>query len=282
LNCPQEVIQALIEGSEEFIQKLNDLGVAVHSGGGETADVGDLTGTVTVDTTAVAVMNRLDVINGERIEPGLKIVGLSSTGKATYEDEENSGISSNGITNARHDLLAGYYRRYPETFNASMPDDLVYTGHHRFMERWTPNNIGNEVFSPTRTYAPVIQKLLRENPDIIHAIFHCTGGGQTKCLNFGENIHYEKAFMFGIPPVFKRIQDASGDPWHEMYKVFNMGHRMEVLCKSEDVDIVFAAADAFHIAAKVIGHTEKTHMVSGKGNTLTIHGPVDAHRYRKP
>jgi len=257
-TCPQEVIEALIQGSEEFIARLNDYGVEVYSGGGETADVGDLTPTVTVDTTATAVMKRSDVITGDKIREGLVIIGLSSTGQATYEDEENSGIGSNGLTNARHDLLNDYYRRqHPETFNSFIDPDVVYNGKYMIYER--PDGLNMSVqqalLSPTRTYAPVIQTILREHPGLIYGLVHCSGGGQTKCMNFGRGIKYVKNGLFPVPQVFSVIQRESGVPWFDMYKVFNMGHRMEIYCRYSQYQHILDIANRFNVEAKVIGIT---------------------------
>ena len=261
LNCPGEVIAHLIAGSEKFLARLRHQGVNIYSGGGETADVGDLTGSLVVDSCAVAVMKKKDVISGEGIKPGLAIVGLSSTGKATYEEQENSGIGSNGLTSARHDMLAPYYAdKYPETFDPNIAPDLRYCGPYH-LEDHLPDStltVGEALLSPTRTYAPVVYALLEDHPGVIQGLVHCSGGGQTKCLKFGDKVHFIKDDLFPVPPVFKAIQEASGTAWKEMYKVFNMGHRMEVYCKPKDADTVIAAAKKFGIEAKVIGRTART------------------------
>lgn len=269
LNCPGEVVAALISGSEQFLAQLRGFGVNIYSGGGETADVGDLTGTIVVDSCAVCVMKKKDVIaNG--IKPGLAIVGLASTGQASYEDRENSGIGSNGLTSARHELLAHYYaEKYPESFDPNIDRKLMYCGPYRLEEALPGSSlsVGEALLSPTRTYAPVIYKLLDEHPGLIKGLIHCSGGAQTKCLKYATNIHFIKDRLFPTPPVFKAIQKASGTGWKEMYKVFNMGHRMEVYCEPKQSAKVIAAARSFGIEARVVGRTE----ASPKGNKLTLH-----------
>ena len=269
LNCPGEVVAALIEGSESFLGKLRALGVRIYSGGGETADVGDLTGTIVVDSTAVAVMKKKDVLTAATIKPGMVIVGLSSTGQASYEDRENSGIGSNGLTSARHEMLSPYYaEHYPESFDPNVAADLRYCGPYRLGDPLPGSKmtVGEAILSPTRTYAPVIHKLLDEHPGLIKGLIHCSGGAQTKCLKFGDNLHFIKDSLFPTPPIFKVIQKVSGTAWKEMYKVFNMGHRMEVYCLPKDARKVIKAAKHFNIDAKVIGRTE----ASRNGNKLSL------------
>lgn len=269
LNCPGEVIGALIEGSENFLKRLRGLGVKIYSGGGETADVGDLTGTLVVDSTAVAVMRKQDVITAATIKPGMVIVGLASTGQASYEDRENSGIGSNGLTSARHEMLSSYYAdNYPESFDSNVAPDLRYCGPYRLHDALPGSSmtVGDALLSPTRTYAPVIYQLLDEHPGLIKGLIHCSGGAQTKCLKFGDNIHFIKDKLFPTPPIFKTIQKVSGTGWKEMYKVFNMGHRMEVYCTAKDARTVIKVAKGFNIDAKIIGRTE----ASKKGNTLSL------------
>jgi len=269
LNCPGEVIGALIEGSETFLKRLRSLGVKIYSGGGETADVGDLTGTLVVDSTAVAVMRKQDVITASTIKPGMVIVGLSSTGQASYEDRENSGIGSNGLTSARHEMLSSYYAdNYPESFDSNVAPDLRYCGPYRLHDPLPGSTmtVGDALLSPTRTYAPVIYQLLDEHPGLIRGLIHCSGGAQTKCLKFGDNIHFIKDKLFPTPPIFKTIQKVSGTAWKEMYKVFNMGHRMEVYCTPQDAKTVIKVAKGFNINAKIIGRTE----ASKKGNSLSL------------
>ncbi len=269
LNCPGEVVAALIEGSESYLAKLRSLGVKIYSGGGETADVGDLTGTLVVDSTAVAVMRKHDVLTAATIKPGLVIVGLSSTGQASYEDRENSGIGSNGLTSARHEMLSSYYAdNYPETFDSNVPADLRYCGPYRLHDPLPGSEltVGDALLSPTRSYAPVIYQLLEAHPGLIKGLIHCSGGAQTKCLKFSSNIHFIKDRLFPTPPIFKTIQKVSGTAWKEMYKVFNMGHRMEVYCTPTAAKTVIKVAKGFNIEAKVIGRTE----ASKGGNKLSL------------
>lgn len=279
LNCPGEVVAALIEGSENFLGRLREVGVSIYSGGGETADVGDLTGTVVVDSCAVAVMKKKDVVTGDLIGPGLTIVGLSSSGRAGYENAENSGIGSNGLTSARHDMLSRYYgETYPESYDANVSRELVYCGPYR-LEDPLPGSVmtvGQAILSPTRTYAPVIYELLDGYPGLIRGLIHCSGGGQAKCLKFGRNIHFIKDNLFSLPAVFRAIQKASQTDWKEMYKVFNMGHRMEVYCEADQADTVIAVAKSFDIDARIIGRTEK----STAGNRLSLTHGAEVFEYR--
>ena len=267
LNCPGEVVSALIDGSEAFMASLRDQGVQIYSGGGETADVGDLTGSVVVDSCAVAVMKKADVVRND-IGADLAIVGLSSTGTAKYESTENSGIGSNGLTSARHDMLSRYYAdKYPETFDPNVPADLVYCGPYK-LEDALPDcalSVGNAILSPTRTYAPVVQTALRELGQEVKGLIHCSGGAQTKCLKFGQNVHFIKDNLFPTPPLFRAIQTASNTAWEEMYKVFNMGHRMEVYVPQDKVQTVIDIAESFGIAAQQVGRTE-----AAEQNHLTL------------
>jgi phosphoribosylformylglycinamidine cyclo-ligase len=272
LNCPGEVVAALIDGSENFLARLREVGVHIYSGGGETADAGDLTGTVVVDSCAVAVMKKKDVITGDLIKPGLVIVGLSSTGQAAYENADNSGIGSNGLTSARHDMLNRYYaEQYPESYDANVSRELMYCGPCRLEDPLPESDmtVGQAILSPTRTYAPVVYKLLDEYPGLIKGLIHCSGGGQTKCLKFGRDMHFIKDSLFSTPAVFKVIQEVSQTGWKEMYKVFNMGHRMEVYCEASRADAVVEVAKSFNIDARIIGRTE----TSKDGNKLSLtHG----------
>jgi phosphoribosylformylglycinamidine cyclo-ligase len=278
LNCPGEVVAALIDGSERFMAQLRSFGVQIHSGGGETADVGDLTGTVVVDSVAVSVMKKRDVISGEGIRPDLAIVGLSSTGRSHYESVENSGIGSNGLTSARHDMLAHYYaEKYPESFDANVDPSLVYCGPWK-LEDALPDStltVGEALLSPTRTYAPIVYHLLSEHPGLVQGLIHCSGGAQTKCLKFGRGVHFIKDNLFPTPPVFRAIQQASGTAWQEMYKVFNMGHRMEVYCTPDAVQTVIDAAAKFGVEARLVGRTE----ASETGNRLSLSHGKDVFRY---
>ena len=272
VNFPAAALAELINGSEDFLAKLRRLGYEARSGGGETADVGDLTGSVVVDSCAVAVMPRKDVLMPDGIGEGLAIVGLASFGKASYEDAENSGIGSNGLTSARHDLLSPYYRKkYPETYDANTDKALVYCGPYKFEDALpgSGQTVGQALLSPTRTYAPVVAKIAKRHPGLIKGIIHCSGGGQTKCLRFGRGVHFIKDGLFTPPPVFRAIQEASGTDTKEMYKVYNMGHRMEIYCRPEDAAKVVAAAKSFKIDAKVVGRTEKSARKDG-ANHLTL------------
>ena len=258
LNCPGEVISALIDGSEAFMATMRDNGVEIYSGGGETADVGDLTGTVVVDSCAVVTMKKADVI-ANAITPGLAIVALSSTGQANFESTENSGIGSNGLTSARHDMLChDYAEKYPESYDSNVQQDLVYCGPYHLGDPLPGSQltVGEALLSPTRSYAPVIQTLVKELGSEIKGLIHCSGGAQTKCLKFGVGTHYIKENLFPVPPVFSAIQQASNTSWNEMYKVFNMGHRMEIYLHPSQVDTVLSVADSFNIAAQQIGYTE--------------------------
>ncbi|MEO0509710.1 MAG: AIR synthase-related protein [Verrucomicrobiota bacterium] len=269
---PGEALAQLISGTENFLATLRDYGVGVHSGGGETADVGDLTGTVTVDSCAVVVMDRADVIDNADIKPGLAIVGLASSGQASYETFENSGIGSNGLTSARHDLLSPYYlEKYPETADARTDPRFLYCGPYK-MDDPLPDStitVGDALLSPTRTYAPVIKKLLSENRQSIHGMVHCSGGGQTKCIRFGTGVHHIKDNFLPIPPIFKAIQTASGTSDEEMFRVYNMGHRMEIFCDPKAADAIIAQSESFGIPAKVIGHTEASQR-DDRQNHVTI------------
>ncbi len=273
-NFTGKALAQLILGSEDFLAKLRKLGVKIFSGGGETADVGDLTGAVVVDSCAVAVMERKNVITGAEIKPNLAIVGLSSAGKAKYEDFENSGIGSNGLTSARHDMLSPYYRKkYPETYDSNTDKKLVYCGPFKLEDKLEGSNmtVGQALLSPTRTYAPVIMKLLKKHPKLIKGLVHCSGGGQTKCVRFGKGVHFIKDNLMPIPPIFKAIQKASKTTDKEMFEVYNMGHRMEVYCKPEDAKKVIAVAKSFGIDAAVVGRTEKSKRKDGKNHVTIVH-----------
>ena len=257
---PGEVISAIINGTEEILEELRQMGVGIYSTGGETADVGDLVRTIIVDSTVIARMKREDVISNSNICDGDVIVGLSSSGQATYEKEYNGGMGSNGLTSARHDVFnknAG--NTYPESYDQSIPEDLVYTGK---MDLTAPTEIpgidaGKLVLSPTRTYAPVISKILKKFRKEIHGMVHCSGGAQTKVLHFVENLHIIKDNMFPLPPLFKMIQEQSGTEWKEMYKVFNMGHRMEIYLPKEFAAEIIKISKEFNIDAQIVGRCEK-------------------------
>ena len=258
-KIPAEVLSAIINGTEEILTNLAQLGVKIYSTGGETADVGDLVKTIIVDSTVTARIKRNDVINNANIQVGDVIVGLASFGQATYEDQYNGGMGSNGLTSARHDVFyPALKEKYPETFDNELPDDLVYTGSKALTDPTkTVLDAGKLVLSPTRTYAPVIKTIL-ETMDraLIHGIVHCSGGAQTKILHFVDNLHIIKDNLFVCPPLFEMIQKESGTGWREMYEVFNMGHRMEVYLSESHAHKVIEIAESFNIEARVVGRVE--------------------------
>jgi len=253
---PGEVLSALINGTEEVLQMLRDNGVNIISTGGETADIGDLVRTIVVDSTVNARMKRADVITNEKIAPGQVIVGLASAGQANYEDEYNGGMGSNGLTSARHDVFnKSLAEKYPESFDPAVPEDLVYSGKYNLTDpvEGSPLNAGKLVLSPTRTYAPIIAAILKEHRHNIGGMIHCSGGAQTKVLHFVNNVHIVKDNMFELPPLFKIIQKESGTDWKEMYKVFNMGHRMEIYIDEQYANEIISISKSFGVDAKVIG-----------------------------
>ena len=258
---PGEVIAAIINGTDEILSELRDMGIGIYATGGETADVGDLVRTIIVDSTVTCRMRRSDVINNANIRPGDVIVGLSSCGQATYEKEYNGGMGSNGLTSARHDVFAKYLAsKYPESFDMAVPSDLVYSGSYRLTDpvEGSPVNAGKLVLSPTRTYAPVVKRLLDELRPEIHGMVHCTGGAQTKVLHFvGDNCHVVKDNMFPVPPLFRAIIKESGTDYAEAYKVFNMGHRLEVYLSPEHAGKVIEISKSFNIDAQIVGHIEE-------------------------
>jgi phosphoribosylformylglycinamidine cyclo-ligase len=271
---PGEALGQLISGTEDFLGTLREYGVGVHSGGGETADVGDLTGTVTVDSCAVVVMDRSAVIDNAKIKPGLAIVGLASSGQASYETFENSGIGSNGLTSARHDLLCpDYLKKYPETVDLTTDKQYLYCGPYKMTDPLPESDmtVGDALLSPTRTYAPVIKKLLTENRDSIYGMVHCSGGGQTKCIRFGTGVHHIKDNFLPIPPIFKAIQKASGTSDKEMFRVYNMGHRMEIFCEPDAAEAIIAQSESFGIPAQIVGHTEATERADGQNHVTIKH-----------
>jgi phosphoribosylformylglycinamidine cyclo-ligase len=274
---PGEVISAIINGTEEFLAELREMGVDIISTGGETADVGDLVRTIIVDSTVTCRMRRSDVIDNAHIAGGDVIVGLSSSGQATYEHSYNGGMGSNGLTSARHDVFAHYLaEKYPESFDPAVPSELVYAGGKQLLDAvdGTPVDAGRLVLSPTRTYAPVIKRLLDEMRPRIHGMVHCTGGAQTKVLHFVENKHVVKDNLMPVPPLFRLIQEQSGTDWREMYQVFNMGHRMEIYVTPDDAPAVIDIAGSFGIEAQVIGHVE-----DATSNRLTITGEHGTFEY---
>lgn len=268
LLIPGEVIAAIINGTEELLSELRELGVGIYSTGGETADVGDLVRTIIVDSTVTCRMRRDDVINNANIAGGDVIVGMASFGKASYEHEYNGGMGSNGLTSARHDVFAKYIaEKYPETFDKNVPDELIYSGGLKLTDKVPETGLtaGKLVLSPTRTYAPVIKKLLDLMRPRIHGMVHCSGGAQTKVMHFVENKHVVKDNLFPVPPLFRIIQEQSGTDWKEMYKVFNMGHRMEVYVAPEDAQAVIDVAKSFNIDARIVGRVD-----DAPANRLTI------------
>lgn len=259
---PGEVISAIINGTEELIAELKNHGVTIHSTGGETADVGDLVRTIIVDSTVTARMKRADVIDNANIQAGDVIVGLASFGQATYEKEYNGGMGSNGLTSARHDVFAKYLAdKYPESFDASVPNELVYSGQTKLTDSVenSPIDAGKLVLSPTRTYAPVIKKILSKyNSNQIHGMVHCSGGAQTKVLHFVDNVHVIKDNLFPVPPLFQLIQEQSKTDWKEMYQVFNCGHRMELYVPAEVAQDIIEISKSFNIEAQIVGRVEKS------------------------
>ncbi len=270
-RIPGEVISAIIQGTEEFAALLRSHGLEIHSTGGETADVGDLVRTIQVDSTVVTRMLRNEVIDNANIREGDVIVGLSSYGKASYELEYNGGMGSNGLTSARHDIFEKEYaRKYPESFNPEVPDDLVYSGKYKLTDLipGVPLNAGKLVLSPTRTYVPVILPVLQKIRERIHGMVHCSGGAQTKVLHFIEDLHIIKDNLFPVPPLFELIYEQSATTWQEMYKVFNMGHRMEIYVSPKDAGEVLKAAEAVQVEARVIGRVEPA-----AGKKVTVRSP---------
>lgn len=274
---PGEVIAEIINGTEELLENLRQLGVGIYSTGGETADVGDLVRTIIVDSTVTCRMRRSDVIDNARIAGGDVIVGLASYGQASYERQYNGGMGSNGLTSARHDVLGKYLaERFPESFDAAIPQDLVYSGSRSLLEpvEGTPLNMGQLILSPTRTYAPVVAAVLRELRPQIHGMVHCTGGAQTKVLHFVRGKHVVKDNLLPVPPLFRIIAEESGASGEELYKVFNMGHRLEFYVPQEVASDVIAISQSFGIEAQIIGHVE-----DAATNSLTIQSPYGTLRY---
>ena len=274
---PGEVIAEIINGTEELLENLRQLGVGIYSTGGETADVGDLVRTIIVDSTVTCRMRRSDVIDNARIAGGDVIVGLASYGQASYEHQYNGGMGSNGLTSARHDVLGKYLaERFPESFDATIPQDLVYSGSRSLLEpvEGTPLNMGQLILSPTRTYAPVVAAVLRELRPPIHGMVHCTGGAQTKVLHFVRGKHVVKDNLLPVPPLFRIIAEESGASGEELYKVFNMGHRLEFYVPQEVASDVIAISQSFGIEAQIIGHVE-----DAATNSLTIQSPYGTLRY---
>tara|TARA_B100000780_G_scaffold124614_1_gene87385 strand:- start:142 stop:1311 length:1170 start_codon:yes stop_codon:yes gene_type:complete len=277
-HIPGEVIASIIEGTEELLKRLNDWGVSVFSTGGETADVGDIVRTIIVDSTVTARIARKDVVNNANIRVGNVIVGLSSSGQAIYESEYNGGMGSNGLTSARHDVFSkNLVNKFPESFDPNLPNDLIYSGSKSLTEtlEGVPINIGKLVLSPTRTYAPVIQKIFNDvGRKLISGMVHCSGGAQTKVLHFIDSLHVIKDNLFPIPPLFKLIQKESGTSAREMYQVFNMGHRMELYVEPETADRIISISKSFNIDAQIIGRVE-----ASENKKLTIDSVLGTFEY---
>ena len=274
---PGEVISAIINGNDELMAELREMGIGVYGTGGETADVGDLARTIIVDSTVTCRMKRSDVINNANIQAGDVIVGLASYGQATYEKEYNGGMGSNGLTSARHDVFAKYLaEKYPESFDHAVPEELVYSGglHLTDPVEGSPLDAGKLVLSPTRTYAPVVKKVLDAMRHEIHGMVHCSGGAQTKVLHFIKDVHVIKDNLFPIPPLFKTIHEQSGTDWSEMYKVFNMGHRLEIYLPAEKAQEVIEISKSFGIDAQIIGHVEASDHAS-----VTLHAENGTFEY---
>jgi len=272
-----DVLSAIINGTEELLEDLRNQGIGIYSTGGETADVGDLVRTIIVDSTVVCRMKRSDVISNSNIQPGDVIVGLASFGQATYEDEYNGGMGSNGLTSARHDVFnKTLAEKYPESFDPAVPSELVYSGTKNLTdETATALDAGKMVLSPTRTYAPIIKKMLDEHRSDIHGMVHCSGGAQTKVLHFVNDVHVIKDKLFTTPPLFEMIQEESGTSWEEMYKVFNMGHRMELYVPEEIAEKIIGISEEFNVDAQIVGRVE-----AADEKKLTIRSPYGEFTYK--
>ena len=277
-HIPGEVIAAIIEGTEELLENLKEWGVSIYSTGGETADVGDLVRTIIVDSTVTARISRAKIIDNANIKDGDVIVGLASYGQATYETSYNGGMGSNGLTSARHDVFAKTLaEKYPESFDPEVPEDLIYSGSRELTEtlEGVPIDIGKLVLSPTRTYAPIIQKIFSEmGSNSIHGMVHCSGGAQTKILHFVDNLHIVKDNLFPVPPLFDMIQKESGTSGREMYQVFNMGHRMELYVSPDKAEEIIAISKSFNVDAQVVGH-----VASAPIKKLTLKTPYGVFEY---
>ncbi|MDB9963627.1 AIR synthase-related protein [Vicingaceae bacterium] len=272
-----EVISEIINGTEEILEELRSHGIGIYSTGGETADVGDLVRTIIVDSTVTTRMKKEDVISNHNIQDGDVIVGLASFGQASYENEYNGGMGSNGLTSARHDVFSKYLaEKFPESFDTAVPAELVYSGSKKLTDFIDGSQIdaGKLVLSPTRTYAPIIAKMLESHRDVIHGMVHCSGGAQTKVLHFVDKVHVIKDNLFDLPPLFKLIHEESKTPWKEMYKVFNMGHRMELYVPEEAAEDLIAISKQFNVDAKIVGRVE-----SSESKKLTIKSEFGVFEY---
>ncbi|MCG9900075.1 MAG: AIR synthase-related protein [Hydrotalea sp.] len=280
LLIPGEVLEAVIQGNQEFFDELKKWGIQIHYLGGETADVGDVVRTIAVNGTMTARWPKAKIISNEHIQAGDVIVGFSSSGQASYESAYNSGLGSNGLTSARHDVLGKYYaEQFPETFEPKLDDAVVYIGKNRMTDTiqvdGKEHTIGQLLLSPTRTYAPLMKVLLEEHFSSLHGVIHCSGGGQTKCMKYvPQGLKVVKDNLFDIPPIFQLIQENSGSSWREMYQVFNMGHRLEIFTKKEEASALIEVAKQFNIEAKVVGFVEKS-----ESNELNIHTPNQVEVY---
>lgn len=275
---PGEVIAAVIKGSSDFVDNMRQYGVNLHLAGGETADVGDIVRTIDVGFTAFARMKRSQVLSND-IRPGDVVVGLASYGQATYEQEYNGGMGSNGLTAARHDVLShDYAQRYPESFDPALPNDVVYTGNRKLTDKIAVGNqsitVGKLILSPTRTYLPVLREIFAKHRRQLHGVIHCTGGGQTKPLKFIKNAHIIKDNLFPLPPLFQLIQESSGTDWREMYQVFNMGHRMELYVAPRHADALIKIAEKYGIEAQIIGKVQ-----AATGEKVTVKSPYGEFEY---
>lgn len=278
-NIPAEVLSTIINGTESILSQLREYGIGIYSTGGETADVGDLVRTIIVDSTVVCRMKRSDVIDNANIQTGDIIIGLSSFGKSSYEDEYNGGMGSNGLTSARHDVFEkSTAKKFPESYDAAVPEELVYSGKIKLTDKINVGsdevNAGKLVLSPTRTYAPIIKKIIDKYRSQIHGMVHCSGGAQTKVLHFVDNIHVIKDNLFPIPPLFKLIQEQSETDWQEMYKVFNMGHRMELYVPQAIADDIISISKSFNVDAQIVGRVETCDK-----KRLTIKSPFGVFEY---
>jgi phosphoribosylformylglycinamidine cyclo-ligase len=276
-HIPGEVIAAVINGTEEVLEELRNMGIGIWSTGGETADMGDLVRTIVIDSTVITRMKRSQVISNHKISDGDIIIGLSSSGKTSYEKEYNSGMGSNGLTSARHDLFAPYLAsKYPESLDTTLPYDLIYSGKFRLTDPIAGLNTdaGKLVLSPTRTYAPVIKMIIEKMHSEIHGMVHCSGGGQTKVMHFIDNMHLVKNSLFPVPPLFRFIHEQSGTAWEEMYKVFNMGHRFEIYTDQKNASEIISIAAGFNLEAKIIGYCE-----ASEKKVLTINSEFGTFEY---
>ena len=272
-------IKSIIDGYQSFIGKMSSFDIGIYMSGGETADVGDLTNTLIVNSTFFVRLKRSDVINCDNISAGDVIVGFSSSGQASYEDKYNAGMGSNGLTAARHLLLSNYYAdKYPETYSSTIDKSKVYCGKYKIEDKLPGSDIsvGDAMLSPTRTYAPIIKDILNSDRENVHGLIHCTGGGQLKCKNFGKNLHYIKDNLFDTPPLFRAIAENGDISEREMYQTFNMGHRLELFCKPEYAEKFIAAAKKYNVDARIVGRVEEG---SSNINTMTIHDKLSGRIY---